>query len=123
VNLLRRKIEQKLAGAAPFLSRATWSFASTIRSLVTIRETRSSSAKPGIFTHRATHTLFSADCWPGSLTRCGAHWESPEHIDLVELGPGRGLFAQDVLGWSGKKFPEFFCALRYVLVESSSRSA
>jgi SAM-dependent MidA family methyltransferase len=44
---------------------------------------------------------------------------SPEHIDLVELGPGRVLFAQDVLGWSEKKFPDFFHALRYVLVESS----
>jgi SAM-dependent MidA family methyltransferase len=44
---------------------------------------------------------------------------SPDHIDLVELGPGRGLFAQDVLGWSEKKFPNFFRALRYVLVETS----
>ena len=44
---------------------------------------------------------------------------SPEQIELVELGPGRGLFAQDVLGWSEKKFPDFFRALRYVLVESS----
>ena len=44
---------------------------------------------------------------------------SPENIELVELGPGRGLFAQDVLGWSDKKFPEFFHALRYVLVETS----
>ena len=44
---------------------------------------------------------------------------SPEHIDLIELGPGRGLFAQDVLDWSEKKFPDFFRALRYVLVESS----
>jgi SAM-dependent MidA family methyltransferase len=44
---------------------------------------------------------------------------SPEHIDLVELGPGRGLFAQDVLDWSEKKFLDFFRALRYVLVESS----
>jgi SAM-dependent MidA family methyltransferase len=44
---------------------------------------------------------------------------SPEHIDLVELGPGRGLFAQDVLDWSEKKFPGFFHVLRYVLVESS----
>jgi SAM-dependent MidA family methyltransferase len=44
---------------------------------------------------------------------------SPAHIDLVELGPGRGLFAQDVLGWSKKKFPDFFCALHYVLIESS----
>jgi len=44
---------------------------------------------------------------------------SPEHIDLVELGPGRGLFAQDVLDWSEKKFPDFFRTLRYVLIESS----
>src|ERR1017187_2412476 len=45
--------------------------------------------------------------------------DSPEHIELVELGPGRGLFAQDVLGWSEKKFPDFFHALRYILIESS----
>ena len=45
---------------------------------------------------------------------------SPEAIDLVELGPGRGLFAQDVLDWSEKKFPDFFHAMRYVLVESSA---
>ena len=44
---------------------------------------------------------------------------SPEKIDLVELGPGRGLFAQDVLDWSEKKFPDFLRALRYVLIESS----
>ena len=44
---------------------------------------------------------------------------SPERIELVELGPGRGLFAQDVLAWSEKKFPDVFRALRYMLVESS----
>ena len=45
---------------------------------------------------------------------------SPERIAIQELGPGRGLFAQDVLDWSERKFPDFFRALRYVLVEQSS---
>ena len=44
---------------------------------------------------------------------------SPDRIALVELGAGRGLFAQDVLDWSERKFPDFFRALHYVLVESS----
>ena len=45
---------------------------------------------------------------------------SPEKIEILELGAGRGLFAQDVLDWSEKKFPAFFQALHYTLVESSS---
>ena len=44
---------------------------------------------------------------------------SPASIVIKELGPGRGLFAQDVLDWSEKKFPDFFYALRYVLDERS----
>ncbi len=44
---------------------------------------------------------------------------SPEQIEILELGPGRGLFAQDVLDWSQKKFPEFFDALHYSLEERS----
>jgi SAM-dependent MidA family methyltransferase len=44
---------------------------------------------------------------------------SPEKIEILELGPGRGLFAQDVLDWSEKKFPEFFDAVHYSLAESS----
>ena len=44
---------------------------------------------------------------------------SPEPIEILELGPGRGLFAQDVLDWSEKKFPDFFRALHYALAERS----
>ncbi len=44
---------------------------------------------------------------------------SPNRITLRELGPGRGLFAQDVLDWSEKKFPAFFRALHYALEERS----
>jgi SAM-dependent MidA family methyltransferase len=46
--------------------------------------------------------------------------DSPAHIDLIELGPGRGLFARDMLDWSAKQFPEFSSALRYALVEQSA---
>jgi len=46
--------------------------------------------------------------------------DSPAHIDLIELGPGRGLFARDVLDWSAKEFPEFSRALHYALVEQSA---
>ena len=46
--------------------------------------------------------------------------DSPERIDVIELGPGRGLFAGDVLDWSAKQFPDFARALRYQLVEQSA---
>jgi SAM-dependent MidA family methyltransferase len=45
--------------------------------------------------------------------------DAPERIDIVELGPGRGLFAQDVLDWSKKKFSDFLDAIHYTLIERS----
>ncbi len=49
-------------------------------------------------------------------------WEAldrPPQIEILELGPGRGLFARDVLDWSRKKFPDFFSAVKYTLQEAS----
>jgi len=45
--------------------------------------------------------------------------DAPERIDVIELGPGRGLLARDVLDWSAKQFPEFSRTLHYALVEQS----
>ncbi|MBV9086922.1 MAG: SAM-dependent methyltransferase [Acidobacteriaceae bacterium] len=57
---------------------------------------------------RQFHQMWQALARPGRITVC-------------ELGPGRGLFARDVLDWSRKKFPECFDAIRYVAVERSPR--
>ena len=45
--------------------------------------------------------------------------DSPPRVNIIELGPGRGLFARDVLDWSAKQFPEFSLALHYALAEQS----
>jgi SAM-dependent MidA family methyltransferase len=70
------------------------------------------------YTSSDVHALF------GRLlcTQFVEFWQAlgaPATIDLIELGPGRGLFARDVLDWAAKKHPEFLRALRYRLVETS----
>lgn len=49
-------------------------------------------------------------------------WEAldrPPQVEILELGPGRGLLARDVLDWSRKKFPDFFAVVKYTLQETS----
>src|SRR5258708_38629959 len=45
---------------------------------------------------------------------------SPSRLELVELGPGRRLFSQEVLGLCAKKFSGFFPPPRFVVMERSS---
>lgn len=44
----------------------------------------------------------------------------PERFDLVELGPGDGAFAAELLPWIAKRFPDFYAHLNYIAVEQSS---
>ena len=122
MNLLRQKIEQEIRERGPIPFSRYMELCLYDPELGYYSRNAEQFGKAGDFyTSSDVHAVF------GRLLarQFNEMWRvlgSPEHIDLVELGPGRGLFAQDVLGWSEKKFPDFFRALRYVLVESSPAS-
>ncbi|MBI4465251.1 MAG: SAM-dependent methyltransferase [Acidobacteria bacterium] len=44
---------------------------------------------------------------------------SPDRFDLVELGPGDGQLAGELLSWVEQRFADFFPCLRYFAVEQS----
>ncbi len=46
---------------------------------------------------------------------------SPSPFRWVEMGPGRGLFAQDFLAWAKSVRPDFASALDYVAIEPGAR--
>jgi len=51
-----------------------------------------------------------------------AMWQAldrPPQVEILELGPGRGLFARDVLDCARRRSPDFFAAVRYTLQEAS----
>src|SRR3990172_3104266 len=44
---------------------------------------------------------------------------STARFDLIELGPGDGLLAENLLSWTSQSFPDFFACLSYSAVEQS----
>jgi SAM-dependent MidA family methyltransferase len=119
VNQLRQKIEQEICERGPIPFSRYMELCLYDRDLGYYSRNAQQFGKAGDFyTSSDVHAVF------GRLLarQFDEMWRalgSPKQIELLELGPGRGLFAQDVLGWSEKKFPDFYRALRYILIESS----
>jgi SAM-dependent MidA family methyltransferase len=119
VNLLRQKIEQEIRERGPIPFSRYMDLCLYDAELGYYSRNAEQFGKAGDFyTSSDVHAVFGRllarqfdEMWRALGSR--------EQIELIEFGPGRGLFAQDVLDWSEKKFPDFFDALRYVLVESS----
>jgi SAM-dependent MidA family methyltransferase len=120
VNLLREKIEQEIRERGPIPFSRYMEACLYDPELGYYSRNAEQFGKAGDFyTSSDVHAVF------GRLLarQFDEMWRAlgkPDNIELVELGPGRGLFAQDVLHWSEKKFPDFFRALSYTLIENSS---
>jgi SAM-dependent MidA family methyltransferase len=120
VNLLRQKIEREISKHGPIPFSRYMELCLYEPELGYYSRNAEQFGKAGDFyTSSDVHAVFGrllARQFDEMWHALGA----PNHIEIIELGPGRGLFAQDVLAWSEKKFPDFFDALRYVLIESSA---
>ncbi len=120
MNELRRKIEQEIRGRGPIpFSRYMELCLYDAEHGYYSRNAAQFGKAGDFYTSSDVHAVF------GRLMarQFDEMWRvlgSPATIAVKELGPGRGLFAQDVLDWAEKKFPEFFRAVRYELVEQST---
>jgi SAM-dependent MidA family methyltransferase len=120
VNRLRQKIEQEIRERGPIPFSRYMELCLYDSELGYYSRNAQQFGKAGDFyTSSDVHAVFGR-LLARQLDEMWRALGSPEQIELVELGPGRGLFAQDVLDWSAKKFPDLFDALRYVLVENSA---
>jgi SAM-dependent MidA family methyltransferase len=55
----------------------------------------------------------------GYFERLWQELGQPARFDFVELGPGDGCFAAELLPWIVRRFPEFSSCLHYIAVEQS----
>jgi SAM-dependent MidA family methyltransferase len=119
VNQLRHKIEQEIREHGPIPFSRYMELCLYEHDLGYYSRNAQQFGKAGDFyTSSDVHAVFGR-LLAGQFDEMWRTLGSPQQIELLELGPGRALFAQDVLDWSEKKFPDFFRALRYILVESS----
>jgi SAM-dependent MidA family methyltransferase len=119
VNLLRRKIEDEIRAQGPIPFSRYMELCLYDSELGYYSRNAEQFGKAGDFyTSSDVHAVFGR-LLARQFEEMWRALDSPASLELIELGPGRGLFAQDVLGWSEKKLPDFFGSLRYVLVESS----
>src|SRR6202453_1034311 len=119
VNPLRQKIEQEISERGPIPFSRNMELCLYDPELGSYSRNAQQFGKAGDFyTSSDVHSVFGR-LLARQFEEMWRTLDSPERIELIELGAGRGLFAQDVLCWSEKKFRDFFHALRYCLVESS----
>lgn len=119
MNALRQKIEQDIRGRGPIPFSRYMELCLYDPELGYYSRNVAQFGKAGDFyTSSDVHAVFGR-LMARQFDEMWRALGSPQHITLKELGPGRGLFAQDVLDWSEKKFPDFFRALQYVLDERS----
>jgi len=119
VNLLRQRIEQEIRQHGPIPFSRYMELCLYDPELGYYSRSAEQFGKAGDFyTSSDIHAVFGR-LLARQFNEMWQALDSPDRIEVVELGPGRGLFAQDALGWAENKFPDFFRALRYVLVETS----
>jgi SAM-dependent MidA family methyltransferase len=119
VNLLRQRIEQEILQHGPIPFSRYMELCLYDPELGYYSRSAEQFGKAGDFyTSSDIHAVFGR-LLARQFNQMWQALDSPDRIEVVELGSGRGLFAQDALAWAENKFPDFFRALHYVLVEIS----
>src|SRR5437016_3451931 len=103
VNLLRQKIEQEIRECGPIPFSRYMELCLYDPELGYYSRNAQQFGKAGDFyTSSDVHAVFGR-LMARQFEEMWRALDSPEQIEILELGPGRGLFANDVLDWSKKK--------------------